>query len=134
MKKSLFILTIIWAFVLHANADTGFVFKGKIGNYPIVMTIWATFGDAWGCYYYESQGKNNKLELHGEPDLDSEEGNVWIFTETLSGVLNSFNGYFRMNWDRANPNVMSGYYINKKGKMYRVNLRCVKTMSNPEHC
>ena len=41
-------------------ADSGYVFKGKIGKYPIVLTIWATAAFADGEYYYVSESGKTK--------------------------------------------------------------------------
>ena len=133
MQRFLFLYIIMSSFSIVANADSGFVFKGKIGNYPIVMTIWATASSATGTYYYVSQGKDNEIELSGNIELGTD-SDIWIITEEISGF---FNGFFRVHWDRfteEGQKQMTGEYINIKGKHFPVKLRCVKVEGNPEHC
>ena len=116
-----------------AFADTGFVFRGKVGKYPIEMEVWATASSAVGGYYYISQGKDKQLTVSGEPMLEVE-APIWIFRENINGV---HNGVFVLRWDRLSyPECeeMTGVYINTKGKSFDVSLRCVKTIANPEHC
>lgn len=117
-----------------AWADTYFVFKGTIGNYPIVMGFGATLTSATGDYYYVSQGENMKIRLEGQMDLECEEDNVWYFDETING---KWNGMFRLKWDRStdayhNKHV-EGMYVNAKGKRYLVRLTRVDMYSNPDH-
>ena len=131
MRETLFLLFYFTATIVCA--DSGFVFKGKIGNYPIVMTIWATASSATGTYYYVSQGKDNEIELSGNIELGTD-SDIWIITEEISGF---FNGFFRVHWDRfteEGQKLMTGDYINIKGKHFPVKLRCVKVEGNPEHC
>ena len=131
MRETLFLLFYFTATIVCA--DSGFVFKGKIGNYPIVMTIWATASSATGTYYYVSQGKDNEIELSGNIELGTD-SDIWIVTEEISGF---FNGFFRVHWDRfteEGQKLMTGDYINIKGKHVPVKLRCVKVEGNPEHC
>lgn len=114
-------------------ADCGYVFKGKIGKYPIVLTIWATAAFADGEYYYVSQGKNKTLELHGNYDTEGYEENIWYFTETINGRR---NGAFKVKWDvstRTGYKRMTGIYRNIKGNSYKVTLTCVKVIENPDH-
>ena len=136
MKTSLRYLVIFFLITVSSTvafADTGFVFKGKIGNYPIVMTIWATAGSVVGNYYYTSQGKEKQLSMSGEPMLDVE-APIWVFKEDLNNV---HNGVFVLRWDRldnpANEEIV-GVYVNIKGQTYTVNLHCIKVISNPDHC
>ena len=132
MKRILTIITFLHLFVSAAQADTGFVFRGKIGNYPIEMTIWATATSVVGEYYYLSQGKN-KIELDGNAEPNSSD-DIWIIKETVDYF---FNGFFRLKWDRwseEGQKVITGEYINTKLKHFSVSLKCVKIMSNPEHC
>lgn len=112
-------------------ADSGYVFRGKIGNYPIVLTIWATAVEASGEYYYVSQGKNKTLALEG--NLDFDEDNVWYFTERENGKR---NGAFKLKWNlsiRDGYKTMKGTYRNIKGQSFNVVLNCVKVIENPDH-
>lgn len=131
--KRILLLTIFICFACIVKADTGFVFKGTIGKYPIVMEIWATASSISGSYYYVSQGKRNSISLTGTSEPDTI--NNWIITEEILGM---FNGFFRIYWTRWQDNDeyknITGEYINIKGKHFPVKLRCVKIMSNPEHC
>lgn len=114
-------------------ADSGYVFKGEIGKYPIVLTIWATAAFADGEYYYVSQGKNKPLKLQGNYDTEGYEDDVWYFTETVNGKR---NGAFKLKWRRSVNNGykrMTGTYVNIKGNSYYVNLTCVKVINNPDH-
>lgn len=117
-----------------AWADTYFVFKGTIGNYPIVMGFWATLTSATGDYYYVSQGKNKKIKLEGQMDLECEEDNVWHFDEEING---KWNGMFRLKWDRSTDayrnKYVEGMYVNAKGKRYPVRLTRVDMIANPDH-
>ena len=105
-------------------ADSGYVFRGKIGNYPIVLTIWATAVEASGEYYYVSQGKNKKLQLTGAfiSELDSPQL-VWRFVETVNG---KYNGVYYVVWNYfiGKSSDIVGAYINSKGDEYEVNLKC----------
>ena len=115
-------------------ADTYFVFKGTIGDYPIVMGFWATLTSATGDYYYVSQGKNKKIKLEGQMDLECEEDNVWHFNEEING---KWNGMFRLKWDRSTDayrnKYVEGIYVNAKGKRYTVRLTRVDMIANPDH-
>ena len=117
-----------------ALADTYFVFKGTIGDYPIVMGFWATLTSATGDYYYVSQGKNKKIKLEGQMDLECEEDNVWHFDEEING---KWNGMFRLKWDRSTDayrnKYVEGIYVNAKGKRYTVRLTRVDMIANPDH-
>ena len=117
-----------------AWADTYFVFKGTIGDYPIVMGFWATLTSATGDYYYVSQGKNKKIKLEGQMDLECEEDNVWHFDEEING---KWNGMFRLKWDRSTDayrnKYVEGMYVNAKGKRYTVRLTRVDMIANPDH-
>ena len=117
-----------------AWADTYFVFKGTIGNYPIVMGFWATLTRATGDYYYVSQGKNKKIKLEGQMDLECEEDNIWHFDEEING---KWNGMFRLKWDRSTDayrnKYVEGMYVNAKGKRYPVRLTRVDMIANPDH-
>lgn len=117
-----------------AFADTYFVFKGTIGDYPIVMGFWATLTSATGDYYYVSQGKNKKIKLEGQMDLECEEDNVWHFDEEING---KWNGMFRLKWDRSTDayrnKYVEGMYVNAKGKRYTVRLTRVDMIANPDH-
>lgn len=114
-------------------ADSGYVFKGKIGKYPIVLTIWATAAFADGEYYYVSQGKNKPLKLQGNYDTEGYEDDVWYFTETVNGKR---NGAFKLKWNlsiRDGYKTMKGTYRNIKGQSFNVVLNCVKVIENPDH-
>ena len=114
-------------------ADTFYVFKGKIGKYPVVVSILATAASASGDYYYVSQGKRKTLQLFGERDVWGPDDAVWYFTETVKG---KWNGQFRVRWDLSILNGykrMTGVYRNVKGRTYKVNLTCVKSVRNPYH-
>ena len=129
-------LTLLLAICSAASAwaDTYFVFKGTIGDYPIVMGFWATLTSATGDYYYVSQGKNKKIKLEGQMDLECEEDNVWHFDEEING---KWNGMFRLKWDRSTDayrnKYVEGMYVNAKGKRYPVRLTRVDMISNPDH-
>lgn len=82
MKRTL-LFTIFFCFACIVKADTGFIFKGTIGKYPIVMEIWATATSVTGSYYYSSQGKRNSINISGFADTETE--NVWIITEEING-------------------------------------------------
>ena len=72
-----------------SNAQTAFTFKGKIGNYSVVMELYGYISGVEGDMYYVSQGKNKKLYLKGETinDLDSQVL-VWKIYETVNGKYN----------------------------------------------
>lgn len=129
-------LTLLLAICSAASAwaDTYFVFKGTIGDYPIVMGFWATLTSATGDYYYVSQGKNKKIKLEGQMDLESEEDNIWHFDEEING---KWNGMFRLKWDRSTDayrnKYVVGMYVNAKGKRYPVRLTRVDMTANPDH-
>ena len=129
-------LTLLLALCSAAStwADTYFVFKGTIGDYPIVMGFWATLTSATGDYYYVSQGKNKKIKLEGQMDLECEEDNVWHFDEEING---KWNGMFRLKWDRSTDayrnKYVEGMYVNAKGKRYTVRLTRVDMIANPDH-
>lgn len=129
-------LTLLLALCSAAStwADTYFVFKGTIGDYPIVMGFWATLTSATGDYYYVSQGKNKKIKLEGQMDLECEEDNVWHFNEEING---KWNGMFRLKWDRSTDayrnKYVEGMYVNAKGKRYTVRLTRVDMIANPDH-
>lgn len=131
MKKILVSFLFLLLSVTYSFADCVYVFKGKIGNYPIVLTILATAASASGEYYYVSQGKNKTLDLEG--NIDFYEDNVWYFTETVNGKR---NGAFKVWWNlstRYGYKTMRGIYKNIKGKSFNVELNCVKVISNPDH-
>ncbi|MCQ2243597.1 MAG: hypothetical protein MJZ32_05000 [Bacteroidaceae bacterium] len=130
MKKKITItLFFLFAIVSISFADTGYVYKGKVGKYPIVFTVWATAATASGDYYYVSQGANKKLQLAGE----NKGNNWWYFTETLHG---DYNGTFLLMWDLTTRNGyknVTGTYTNIYGDTYKVVLHCVKVIQNPYH-
>jgi hypothetical protein len=130
MKKLVLFVLLSWA-VLSASAQGNavFRFKGKIGNYPIVMELNATATSAWGDYYYVSQGPKNKLQLNGNRDFDDDTELKWVLEETVDDEL---NGYFFLRWDRLSEYSkdgsmrITGTYINVKNKKYNVELKCDK--------
>ena len=69
MKK--FIIKIFLSFLFAAfswsisNAQTAFDFKGTIGKYPVVVSLYGYMSEVEGDIYYVSQGKNKKLQLRG---------------------------------------------------------------------
>lgn len=131
MKRFLASFLFLLLSATYSFADCGYVFKGKIGNYPIVLTIWATAVEASGEYYYVSQGKNKTLALEGYLDFD--EDNVWYFTERVNGKR---NGAFKLKWNlsiRDGYKTMKGTYRNIKGQSFNVVLNCVKVIENPDH-
>lgn len=133
--KTKIIISLLLAIFSFASsfADCKYVFRGRIGKYPIVLTIWTTAVFADGEYYYVSQGKNKTLKLSGNYDLEGYEENIWYFTETVNGRK---NGAFRVKWDVSTRNGykrMIGTYVNVKGNSYYVNLTCVKAIVNPNH-
>ena len=127
-------LLLVLCSAASACADTYFVFKGTIGDYPIVMGFWATLTSATGDYYYVSQGKNKKIKLEGQMDLECDEDNVWHFDEEING---KWNGMFRLKWDRSTDayhnKYVEGMYVNAKGKRYTVRLTRVDMIANPDH-
>ena len=72
-----------------SNAQTAFDFKGTIGKYPVVVSLYGYMSDIEGDMYYVSQGKNKKLQLRGEciSELDSNQLS-WKFIETVNGRYN----------------------------------------------
>ena len=56
-----------------STAQTAFEFKGRIGKYPIVVSLYGYVSGVEGDIYYVSQGKNKKLQLTGAfiSELDS---------------------------------------------------------------
>ncbi|MBR3455029.1 MAG: hypothetical protein IKH26_06880 [Bacteroidaceae bacterium] len=130
MKKLVLFFVLSWAVLsVSAQGNGVFRFKGKIGNYPIVMELNATAASAWGDYYYVSQGSKNKLQLNGDRDLSDESGLKWVLEETVDDKL---NGYFFLRWDRLSEYSkdgsmrITGTYINVKNKKYTVELKCDK--------
>ena len=127
-------LLLVLCSAASACADTYFVFKGTIGDYPIVMGFLATLTSATGDYYYVSQGKNKRIKLEGQMDLECEEDNVWHFDEEING---KWNGMFRLKWDRSTDayhnKYVEGMYVNAKGKRYTVRLTRVDMIANPDH-
>lgn len=122
-KKILITLLSLFTFVTLSFADSGYVYKGKIGNYPVVVTLWATAAYASGEYYYVSQGPYNTLQLEGV-----NRGYYWDFTETLNG---DFNGSFRLKWNlatRTGYKTVTGTYTNLKGKTFKVVLNCIRLL------
>ena len=112
-----------------SNAQTAFTFKGKIGNYPVVMELYGYISGVEGDMYYVSQGKNKKLYLKGETinDLDSQVL-VWKIYETVNG---KYNGTYYVEWNAfigGSKNIV-GKYTNTKGKIFKVNLKCTSTSS-----
>lgn len=133
-KTKIFLSLLLAMFSFSSSfADCLYVFKGKIGKYPVVVSILATASSASGDYYYVSQGKRKTLQLSGECDVWGDQA-VWYFTETVKG---KWNGQFRVRWDPSSRNGykrMTGIYRNVKGRTYKVNLTCVKSVVNPYHC
>ena len=117
-----------------SNAQTAFTFKGKIGNYSVVMELYGYISGVEGDMYYVSQGKNKKIKLEGQMDLECEEDNVWHFDEEING---KWNGMFRLKWDRSTDayrnKYVEGMYVNAKGKRYPVRLTRVDMTANPDH-
>ena len=105
-----------------SNAQTAFDFKGTIGKYPVVVSLYGYMSDIEGDMYYVSQGKNKKLQLRGEciSELDSNQLS-WKFIETVNG---RYNGTYYVVW-----NAFVGTYVNAKDREFQVNLKCVKTES-----
>lgn len=133
-NKIALMLLLVLCSAASACADTYFVFKGTIGDYPIVMGFLATLTSATGDYYYVSQGKNKRIKLEGQMDLECEEDNVWHFDEEING---KWNGMFRLKWDRSTDayhnKYVEGMYVNAKGKRYTVRLTRVDMIANPDH-
>lgn len=98
-----------------SNAQTAFDFKGTIGKYPVVVSLYGYMSDIEGDMYYVSQGKNKKLQLRGEciSELDSNQLS-WKFIETVNG---RYNGTYYVVWNAfvGGSKNMIGTYINAKG-------------------
>lgn len=130
MKRMMMALAAVIMTACSCWADTGFLFEGKIGTYPVVMSIWATATHATGDYYYVSQGPNKTLQLNGELDLECDDP-IWVFEEYVNG---KWNGRFRVYWDRFTldgQRTMVGSYVNIKGKSYSVNLKLKRLLPHP---
>ena len=110
-----------------SNAQTAFDFKGTIGKYPVVVSLYGYMSDIEGDMYYVSQGKNKKLQLRGEciSELDSNQLS-WKFIETVNG---RYNGTYYVVWNAfvGGSKNMVGTYVNAKGREFQVNFKCVKT-------
>lgn len=44
-----------------SSANFPFTFKGKIGNYPVLIELYGYISEVEGDMYYVSQGKNKKI-------------------------------------------------------------------------
>lgn len=110
-------------------AQIAFDFKGTIGKYPVVVSLYGYMSEVEGDMYYVSQGKNKKLQLRGEciSELDSNQLS-WKFTETVNG---KYNGMYYVVWNAfvGGSKNMVGTYVNAKGREFQVNFKCVKTES-----
>lgn len=105
-------------------AQTAFEFKGRIGKYPVVMSLYGYVSGVEGDIYYVSQGKNKELQLTGVfiSELDSSQL-VWRFVETVNG---KYNGVYYVVWNYfiGKSSDIVGAYINSKGDEYEVILKC----------
>ena len=108
-------------------AQTAFDFKGTIGKYPVVVSLYGYMSEVEGDMYYVSQGKNKKLQLRGEciSELDSNQLS-WKFIETVNG---KYNGTYYVVWNASagGSKNMVGTYVNAKGREFQVNFKCVNT-------
>lgn len=118
MKRYLIICLFLLTAIM-SSAQTAFDFKGTIGKYPVVVSLYGYMSDIEGDMYYVSQGKNKKLQLRGEciSELDSNQLS-WKFIETVNG---KYNGTYYVVW-----NAFVGTYVNAKDREFQVNLKCVK--------
>ena len=109
---------------IMSSAQTAFDFKGTIGKYPVVVSLYGYVSGVEGDIYYVSQGKNKKLQLTGAfiSELDSPQL-VWRFVETVNG---KYNGVYNVVWNYfiGKSSDIVGAYINSKGDEYEVNLKC----------
>ena len=82
---------------IMSSAQTAFDFKGTIGKYPIVVSLYGYVSGVEGDIYYVSQGKNKKLQLTGAfiSELDSPQL-VWRFVETVNS---KYNGVYYVVWN-----------------------------------
>ena len=123
MKKYLIICLFLMTAIM-SSAQTAFDFKGTIGKYPIVVSLYGYVSGVEGDIYYVSQGKNKKLQLTGAfiSELDSPQL-VWRFVETVNG---KYNGVYNVVWNYfiGKSSDIVGAYINSKGDEYEVNLKC----------
>lgn len=114
---------------IMSSAQTAFDFKGTIGKYPVVVSLYGYVSEVEGDMYYVSQGKNKKLQLRGEciSELDSNQLS-WKFIETVNG---RYNGTYYVVWNAfvGGSKNMVGTYVNAKGREFQVNFKCVKTES-----
>ena len=96
MKKYLIICLFLMTAIM-SSAQTAFDFKGTIGKYPIVVSLYGYVSGVEGDIYYVSQGKNKKLQLTGAfiSELDSPQL-VWRFVETVNG---KYNGVYYVVWN-----------------------------------
>ena len=87
--KRFFLLLFVFAFSSISYSQTAFEFKGRIGKYPVVVSLYGYVSGVEGEIYYVSQGKNKKLQLRGEciSELDSNQLS-WKFIETVNGKYN----------------------------------------------
>ena len=101
-----------------SNAQTAFDFKGTIGKYPVVVSLYGYMSEVEGDMYYVSQGKNKKLQLRGEciSELDSNQLS-WKFIETVNG---RYNGTYYVVWNAfvGGSKNMVGTYVNAKGREF----------------
>lgn len=96
MKKYLIICLFLMTAIM-SSAQTAFDFKGTIGKYPIVVSLYGYVSGVEGDIYYVSQGKNKKLQLTGAfiSELDSPQL-VWRFVETVNS---KYNGVYYVVWN-----------------------------------
>lgn len=82
---SLLLAVLSWG---TSNAQTAFTFKGKIGNYPVVMELYGYISGVEGDMYYVSQGKNKKLYLKGET-INALTVRCWFGRYTKPSMVNT---------------------------------------------
>lgn len=89
-----------------------FNLSGKIGKYPIRMTLKINGNDIKGAYYYVKSGDGSTLDLYGEAHGQ----NLSIYEiEQTEGCTGAFDGTFDgINFD--------GTFINGKGQQFRMSL------------
>lgn len=89
-----------------------FNLSGKIGKYPIRMTLKINGNDIKGAYYYVKSGNGSTLDLYGEAHGQ----NLSIYEiEQTEGCTGAFDGTFDgINFD--------GTFINGKGQQFKMSL------------
>ncbi len=87
--------------------------SGKVGKYPVKMSLTIDGNDITGFYYYERSGSGASMDIYGEAHGQK----ISVFeVEQTNGCTGAFDGKF-------DGNRFVGTFVNYKGQVFKMTLQ-----------